>query len=82
MKSDDYRFVVTEGQHRMACLAALGYDRIRCRFSGEAHYPQVVALEDSKNWPQVSNGVYSRSLGTKVFYRFFTPGVGRERMGI
>ena len=35
IKGDDYRFIVTEGQHRVACLATLGYDTIRCRFSSE-----------------------------------------------
>ena len=41
IKGDDYRFIVTEGQHRVACLAALGYDTIRCRFSSEPQYPKV-----------------------------------------
>ena len=32
-KRGDYRFVISEGQHRVACLAALGYEKIRCRFT-------------------------------------------------
>ena len=82
VKGDDYRFVVTEGQHRMACLAALGYEKIRCRFSNQPQFPHVVLWEDVKKWPQVANGAYSVNLALKVFERFFMDGVGRERMGL
>ena len=82
VKGDDYRFVVTEGQHRMAVLAALGYEKIRCRFSNQPQYPHVVLWEDVKKWPQVANGVYSRNLALKIFERFFMKGIGKERMGM
>lgn len=80
IKGDDYRFIVTEGQHRVACLAALGYDTIRCRFSSEPQYPKVVRWQDVKKWPQVANGVYSRNLALRIFERFFVGGIGKERM--
>jgi len=82
IKGDDYRFIVTEGQHRVACLAALGYDTIRCRFSSEPQYPKVVRWQDVKKWPQVANGVYSRNLALRIFERFFVGGIGKERMGM
>ncbi|NMB35507.1 MAG: hypothetical protein GX989_04355 [Firmicutes bacterium] len=80
VRGDDYRFVVTEGQHRMSCLAALGYEKIRVRFSQKPLYPQVVLWRDAKKWPQVANRAYSRNLALKIFARFFAGGVGRERM--
>lgn len=80
LRGDDYRFVVAEGQHRIACLAALGYDIIRCRFSQKPEYPRIVVFRDVKNWPQVANGVYSKTLALKIFERFFVEGVGRERL--
>ncbi len=82
VKGDDYRFVVTEGQHRIACLAALGYEKIRCRFSNQPQYPHLVLWEEMKKWPQVANKAYSLNLALKVFERFFAKGVGKERMGI
>ncbi|NLJ57131.1 MAG: hypothetical protein GX334_08840, partial [Firmicutes bacterium] len=77
LKGSDYRFVVSEGQHRIACLAALGYEKIRCRFTQKPEYPRTVVFRDVKKWPQVANGVYSRNLALKVFERFFAEGVGR-----
>ena len=82
VKGDDYRFIVTEGQHRVACLVALGYERIKVRFSQKPEYPRVVVFEDVKKWPQVVNGAYSQNLALKVFERFFAEGVGKERMGL
>lgn len=80
-RGEDYRFVVVEGQHRMACLAVLGYEDIRCRFTQKPIYPRIVNLDDIKKWPQVENKVYSRNLAQRVFNRFFEDGVGRDRMG-
>lgn len=82
VKGDDYRFVVTEGQHRVACLAALGYERIKVRFSQKPEYPRVVVFEDVKKWAQVANGSYSQNLALRVFERFFAEGVGKDRMGL
>lgn len=81
VKHNDYRFVVTEGQHRIACLAALGYEKISCRFTQRDLYPKIVDYKDIKKWPQVENKVYSRNQARKVFNRFFDDGVGRDRMG-
>ncbi len=74
----DYRFVVTEGQHRIAALAALGYKYIKCRFSESDEYPRIVDFKDIKKWPQVKNGTYSRKLAEKVFLKFFEIN-GKER---
>lgn len=82
IKDKDYRFVVTEGQHRIACLAALNYEMIRCRFTQAPGYPRVVDLKDINKWGQVENKTYSKNLARKVFNRFFDEGVGMDRMEI
>ena len=82
IRGEDYRFVVTEGQHRMACLAALGYEKIRCRFSLQPQYPRVVAWEEVNKWSQVANKTYGRGLAIKIFDRYFAGNVGLERMGL
>ncbi|ABR46958.1 TPR repeat-containing protein [Alkaliphilus metalliredigens QYMF] len=74
----DYRFIVTEGQHRMAALVALGYKTIKCRFIQKEEYPRVVNIKDSKRWPQVINGAYSKKVAEKIFNMFFEND-GRER---
>jgi|LSQX01.1.fsa_nt_gb tetratricopeptide (TPR) repeat protein len=80
IRGDDYRFVVSEGQHRIAAIAALGYEKIRCRFTVKEHYSRAVVWDDVKRWPQVANGVYSRNIAMKIFEQFFVIGVGREKM--
>ncbi|WNF36578.1 hypothetical protein RJD24_19490 [Bacillaceae bacterium IKA-2] len=75
---DDYRFIITEGQHRIAAIAALGYKKIECRFSQSDQYPRIVDFKDVKKWPQVKNGTYSRKSAEKVFMRFFEIN-GKER---
>lgn len=79
-KGDNYRFVVCEGQHRVAALAALGYTRIRVRFTQKPRYPRVVLWDEVKKWPQVAGGAFSVNLARKIFARFFAPDVGRARM--
>lgn len=80
LKENDYRFVVTEGQHRVAALAALGYNEIVCRFNQRDVYPQIVKFEGLKKWRQVANGFFNRPLATKIFERFFEENVGWEKM--
>lgn len=80
IKGEDYRFVITEGQHRVAALVALGYERIRCKLTQRPNFSQIVRFEYIKKWPQIENGVYSKSYGIKVFNRFFGDGVGKDRM--
>lgn len=82
IKENDYRFIVTEGQHRIAVLAALGYKNIRCRLTHRPEYPQIVDIKDAKKWPQVENRAYSRNYATKIFNRFFEGGVGQDRLDV
>ncbi len=66
---DDYRFMVTEGQHRMAAVGMLGYESIKCRHN--AKFVRVVDLKKLGQWPQVKSGLYSRELAERVFKYYF-----------
>lgn len=68
----DYRFIVTEGQHRMAVLAALGYSKIRVRYNPAEEYPTVVELKHVKKWPQVRNNAYTKKEAELLFEHFFS----------
>lgn len=65
----DYRFIVLEGQHRMATIGLLAIPVIKARF--KPGFDLVVDLEDIENWPQVKNGLYSVALAEKVFRYYF-----------
>lgn len=73
---DDYRFIVSEGQHRMAVVGMLGYEIIKCRHN--LHYPRVVDLKNAGQWPQVKSGLYSRELAERVF-RYYFESSGRRK---
>lgn len=70
-RGDDYRFVITEGQHRIAALAVLGHKVIRCHIAPEAYYPRSVDIDRVHRWPQVRSGLYSVALASRMFRRFF-----------
>lgn len=65
---DDYRFVVRQGLHRAAVLAAMRYEKVRVRFY--APYPRTIFLNDLGNWPQVTEGM-SAALAERIFLLFF-----------
>jgi tetratricopeptide (TPR) repeat protein len=75
---NDYRFVVCEGHHRMAALAALGHTRIRCKLLDEKGFPGLVSLQAITKWPYVKNKVYTQDAAKTVFYTFFNNN-GSER---
>ncbi|PSL48403.1 hypothetical protein B0H94_1043 [Salsuginibacillus halophilus] len=68
---DSYRFVVAEGQHRMAALAVKNYKEVRVKFSPSDYRPNIIRRQDVKKWPLVQSGMYSRKAALKVFDRFF-----------
>ncbi|NLJ79834.1 MAG: hypothetical protein GX335_02290 [Firmicutes bacterium] len=79
LKTDhDYRFVVCQGHHRLAALAALGYTKIRCKMLDEKDFPNLVHIRSLTKWPSVKNKVYSADTAKAVFYSFFNNN-GRER---
>lgn len=81
-KGGDYRFLVNEGQHRMAAVAALGYRVIRCKHN--PRFDRVVDFKQLVRWPQVKSGLYSRQLAERVFRHYFESDGRRqaERLGM
>jgi hypothetical protein len=74
----DYRFVVREGCHRLAALAALGHDSVRVRFL--PHHPRTVDLVDVDNWPQVREGFIGAREAERVCAMFFSDVRHRRRL--
>lgn len=69
-RPDDYRFIIRQGFHRTAVLAALGYENIRVKFYPS--YPRVIFEQDADHWPQVTRGFLDLSTALGVFHKFFT----------
>ncbi len=66
---DDYRFVIRQGLHRTAVLAAMNFEKVRVRFY--LPYPRTVFLCNLDGWPQVRTGVTSPALAERIFTLFF-----------
>ena len=63
--SDNVRFSLSTGLHRVAVAAALGETHIPVRVRS------IIRLEDSRLWPNVVNGLYSQEEAEQVFLRLF-----------
>ena len=75
-RGDDYRFIVTEGHHRMAALSFLGYETVECKHNPT--YPRVVDIEDIDQWPQIEKDFYPKDVAAKVFRHYFKENFGVE----
>ena len=71
VRKDDYRFIASEGQHRIAALAALGYDSFVCRFDLKPWTNQTVFYNQAGKWPQVKEGIFSTKVAKMCFEHFF-----------
>lgn len=69
-EGNDYRFLVTEGQHRLPALALQGYKTIRVKFNKDTLYTQVVDIKDIYDWHLVRRGLYTIDVAKRVFDRF------------
>jgi hypothetical protein len=65
----EFRFLVTGGQHRVACLAALGWNEVPVKF--EVDQPRAFFLSQLNLWPQVQNGTYSIQQARGIFKAYF-----------
>ncbi len=63
--SNNWRWLITAGNHRASAASALGYKDIPIRIN------LVIRRNDYKYWPNVTNGLYSESDALKVFDRYF-----------
>lgn len=66
---DDYRFFVLDGNHRVAVLSALQYDKIPVAFT--THFPRVIDYQDVENFPHVKNGLFSAELVRRIIKTYF-----------
>jgi len=70
-KDDDYRLIVTEGQHRAAALSVLGYSEITAKVSSDSNHMKLVDYNNAEYWPGVKNGLFSREDAKILFDVFF-----------
>lgn len=70
LKDDsDYRFLLTEGQHRVATVGLMGYKKIKVKF--DPNFLPVVDIKKIKQWPQVKSGLFNVDVAEKVFRYYF-----------
>lgn len=70
LKTDTYCFLVSSGgQHRLAALTALGYDRVTVQLSSREGIKGLVRLSDIDRWPSVVNGYFSKDEAFSLFIR-------------
>lgn len=66
-RGDEYRVLVDHGGHRLAAVAALGYESIPVRIVR----PTIIEARDVDHWPQVESGVYTREEALTYFHYLF-----------
>ncbi len=71
IRKNDYRFVTSEGQHRIAALAALGYKNIVCRYDLKHWTNETVFFNQAHKWPQVKAGIFNPRVAKLCFQHFF-----------
>lgn len=72
IKDNDYRFVVTEGQHRIPSLAKFGYEYIDIKIYKRYLSPKIfVRYEDVADFPHVKQGIYTEEEALACFDHYF-----------
>jgi len=75
---DDYRFMINEGYHRTASLAALGYKKITATF--KQHHVKFIDIKEVSHWPMVKKKLFTAKIAEMIFMKFFEDnGVQRAR---
>ncbi len=67
----EYRWLVVQGQHRLAACATLGFLEVPVRVRN------VVAREEVEGWPHVTRGTFTRSGALECFDRVFNGTIAR-----
>lgn len=75
-KESDYRFIVSNGHHRMAALAILNYDTIKVML--DPKMSRVCDIQEVNTWINVRNGIYSKKVALDIFKIPFTKN-GKEK---
>lgn len=76
LQGDEYRFQVVQGHHRVAALAALGYERITIQLRVAPHW--VPRGTDVAWWPLVQDGWLDARQALKIFDRIFQGDSGKN----
>lgn len=69
LRGTESRFLVSAGQHRLAALAALGYNQFLAKF--QPGRSKVIDVAKVQSWPQVANGTYTEQQAINVFNGLF-----------
>ena len=69
LKGDDYRFLVRGGHHRLAAMAALGWNNVRVAFYKQT--ARSVNIEAAGLWPLVRAGIYDEGLARLFVEQLF-----------
>lgn len=68
----DWVFLVVSGQHRIAAMASLGFEKIPVQIYGLM--PRIVYERDVNSWPMVANSVISKKEALEIFNSCFSNG--------
>lgn len=68
-RTNRVRFLIRGGKHRMAVVAALGYETVSLRLLLNKAPPR---LQEVQYWPRVRSGVYSAAQAEDVFQSIFS----------
>ena len=75
-KNNDYRFLISGGQHRIASLGVLGYDKIQVKVYHK--WERVIDVENVQSWSRVRDGKYDKRAAVTIFNSYFT-NTGQEK---
>ncbi|MFD1446447.1 hypothetical protein [Oceanobacillus profundus] len=75
-KNNDYRFLITGGQHRIAALAVLEQKKIPVKI--EPLRKRFINVKEVNEWPQVMNGFHEKDMAIEIFNSYFRND-GREK---
>lgn len=67
---DDFRFLVTDGQHRISSLSALNYDRVLVKLD-ERFKHNIFDIDKIDDWPFIKLNYYSKKVVLKMVKSFF-----------
>lgn len=66
-KGDESVYLLTDGNHRVSALAALGHEEVMIKVRGSVRWDG----ENHREWPQVRFGTYSEQDAIKLFNVYF-----------
>ncbi len=68
-RNNEYKFLVVNGNHRIAALSALGYQKVSVRSCKK--FPSIIDIDNCPNWPCVKKGIYNENAARKILLHYF-----------